>query len=78
MTGKLTLVPDDISHDTVEALEEMLVHARAGKLKGFAFVASMRRGHYIRNVAGDLRLNPTLARGMLCTLDDFLASQPHK
>lgn len=78
MTGKLTLVPDDISHDTVEALEELLAHARAGQLKGFAFVASLRRNHYIRNVAGDLRGNPTLARGMLCTLDDFLSQQPHR
>lgn len=74
----MKLVPDDLSPDTVAALTELLSDAKAGKVVGVGFVAMMRRRQYLVNVAGELRRNPTLARGMVASLDDYLAAQPHK
>lgn len=70
------LIPDDIASDVVGALQEMLEQAKAGKLKGLVFAATYRRNEYIVNVAGDARKNPTLARGMVAFLDDFLSTWP--
>jgi hypothetical protein len=72
----MRLVPDSISSDTVGALTEMLEQARSGELKSLVFIATYRRQEFIANWAGDIRRNPTLARGMIATLDDWIASQP--
>lgn len=74
----MKLVPDDFSPDTVAALSELLAQAKAGKVIGLGFIAMLKRRQYIVNVAGELRRNPTLARGMVASLDDYLAEQPHK
>lgn len=67
-----TLVKDPISHDTVEALELMLAQARRGHITGIAFAVMLKRGHYSVSVAGEAFSNPTLARGIVCVLDDEL------
>lgn len=67
------LVNDDISHETVEALEQLLAEARAGKILGFAYVAMRKRREFIGDAAGEAYRNPTFARGMVAALDDHLA-----
>lgn len=78
MIDKMKLMPDDISPDILQALKELMVDAKAGDLIGLGFIGMYRRSEYIVNVAGELRRNPTLARGMVASLDDYLAAQPHK
>lgn len=67
-----TLVKDHISHDTVEALEQMLANAQRGHITGIAFVVMLKRRRYLVNVAGEAISEPTIARGALCALDDEL------
>lgn len=78
MIDRMKLVPDDVSPDIVDALAQLLDGAKAGEIIGLGFVAVYKRREYIVNVAGELRRNPTLARGMVASLDDYLAEQPHK
>lgn len=66
------LVADQVSPDTVVALEELLAHAKKGQLIGVAFVAMYRRREYICNTTGEARRSPTFTRGMLKALDDKL------
>jgi hypothetical protein len=66
------LVPDSLSHDTVEALKELLLHAKTGRLIGVAFVAMYKNREYIANTAGEASRNPTFTRGMVAALDDAL------
>lgn len=68
------LVPDEISPDTIVALEELLAHARKGQLIGIAFVGMYRRREYICNTTGEARRSPTFTRGMLKALDDKLGA----
>jgi len=67
------LVPDTVSHDTVEALQMLLERAKAGEVLGVGYVALLRRRLYIANTAGEAHRNPTFTRGMLRALDDQLA-----
>lgn len=69
------LIPDNVSHDTVECLEQLLEHARAGEVIGIAFAAMLKRRGYIVNTAGEAHRNPTWARGMVCGLDDQLSGR---
>lgn len=78
MTDTMRLIPDDISPEIVDALGQLLDEAKAGEIVGLGFVAVYKRREYIVNVTGELRRNPTLARGMVASLDDYLAEQPHK
>lgn len=68
-------VPDTVSHDTVEALETLLDHARRGEVIGIAYAVMLRRRGYIANSAGEAYRNPTFARGMVAALDDQLAGR---
>lgn len=70
----LELAPRRASRDAIEALEDLLDAARAGKVIGVAYVALKPGGkdHYV-DAAGECRAHPTLTRGMLRTLDDALA-----
>lgn len=72
------LVPDNISHDTVEALSALLDAAKAGEITGIAFACTLRKMRYITNVAGTCYTNPTFARGMVAFLSDQLAGLVHK
>lgn len=71
------LVPDTTSHDTVEALEELLRGAREGEITGIAFACTLRKMRYITNVAGLCFKNPTFARGMVASLSDEIAGLVH-
>lgn len=72
MRKPFILMPDTISTDTVECLEQLLDAARRGQVIGLAFAAMLKRRHYIVNTAGEAHRNPTFARGMVSALDDQL------
>lgn len=71
------LVPDHISTDTVECLEQLLDGARRGQIIGLAFAAMLKRREYIVNTAGTAHDSPTFARGMVAALDDSLSNRIH-
>lgn len=73
MNPPFRLVPDSLSSDTVELLEQLLDEARRGRILGIAFVAMLKRREYIANTAGEAHRNPTFARGMVAALDDHLS-----
>lgn len=77
MKPPFQLVPDSVSKDTVECLEQLLVEARKGRIIGVAFVAALKKRAYIANTAGECHRNPTFARGMVATLDDHLSARVH-
>lgn len=72
------LVPDDLSKDTVEALEALLEGARNGDITGIAFACTLKKMRYITNVAGVCYRHPTFARGMVAALSDELATLVHR
>ena len=63
-----TLVRDAVSHDTIEALEQLLASAKSGQATGLVFGVMMKRRRYIVNSAGDARSDPTFALGMCSVL----------
>ena len=67
-----SLVRDNISHDTVEAMEQLLQSAQQGQTIGIIFGVMMRRRRFFVNCAGEARNDPTFARGMCNALDDEL------
>jgi len=71
------LIPDLLSHDSVEALETLLAYAKEGEVTGVAFVATLKKQRYITNVAGYCRRHPTHTRGMVAFLGDQLAGLVH-
>ena len=73
MKPPFVLVPDTVSHDTVECLEILLEQARRGQVIGIAYAAMLKKRAYITNSAGEAYRNPTFSRGMIATLDDQLA-----
>jgi hypothetical protein len=75
MKPPIVLVPDTISSDTVQCLQQLLKHARRGEIVGLGFVAMLKRRHYIANTAGQAHVDPTLTRGMLAALDDKLSQR---
>lgn len=75
MKTPFILVPDTISNDTVESLEQLLEHARRGEVIGLAFAAMLKRRGYIVNSSGEAFRNPTFSRGMLRALDDKLGQR---
>ena len=77
MIRPYTLIPDAVSHETIEALQQLLEQAKQGELVGLAFVALMKRRRYIVNTAGECRNDPTLTRGMVMALDDELHVMIH-
>ncbi len=64
----MTLVPNEISHDTVEALGELHRQAQAGEVTGLAYVAMRKRKGYLADTAGAAHRNPTYALGALMVL----------
>lgn len=69
------LVPDTISNDTVESLEQLLSAARRGEVIGVAFAAMLKKRGYIVNTSGEAFRNPTFTRGMVAALDDQLSGR---
>lgn len=70
-----TLVPDTISTDTVEALEQLLAGAREGKVIGLAFGVMLRDRLYYVNTAGEAHRNPGFSLQMTRMLDDQLVAR---
>jgi hypothetical protein len=75
MRAPFILVPDNISNETVESLEQLLTHARKGDIIGLAFAAMLKRRGFIVNSSGEAFRNPTFSRGMVSALDDKLAER---
>jgi hypothetical protein len=69
----LELLPDHVSHDTVECLVTLLERARAGEVTGIAYAVVLHRRRYVVDTAGAARRYPTFSRGMIHALDDKLA-----
>lgn len=74
MKPPFLLIPDTVSHDTVECLRVLLDQARRGQVIGIAYAVMLKKRAYITNTAGEAHRNPTFSRGMIATLDDQLAS----
>lgn len=75
MRPPYVLIPDALSHDTIQCLEAMLDEARSGELIGIAFGAIFKRRTYIVNSAGEAYRSPTFARGIVAALDDELSAR---
>lgn len=75
MKRPFQLVKDTLSADTVECLRQLLTQAEKGDLLGLAFGGILRRRGYIVNSCGELRRNPTFARGVIAALDDELGQR---
>jgi hypothetical protein len=71
------LVQSHISHDCVEACNDLLTAAKAGDVIGFGIVALLRRRRFIVDVCGEAARDPVLARGALRDLDDLLRDIAH-
>lgn len=69
------LVPDTVSHDTIECLESLLRQARRGQVIGLAYAAMLRKRAYVVNAAGEAYRNPTFSRGCVQALDDELGKR---
>lgn len=72
MRPPFRLVPDSLSHDTVEALQSLLDDAREGRIIGVAFCAMYKQRRFIVNTAGEAHRNPVFTRGMIACLNDTL------
>jgi hypothetical protein len=77
MDRPFTLVPDSISHDTIEALKALLRDAEKGEIIGLAFAVMYKGRDYIVNTAGEAHRSPTFTRGMVPALDDHLLTFAH-
>lgn len=62
------LVDDNISHETVEALQTLLDKAKRGDIIGLAFTVMNKQRSYNANTAGELHRNMTFAVGTLLVL----------
>jgi hypothetical protein len=71
------LVEEAISHDTIEALRELLKSAERGEVIGIAFAVMYKGRDYIVNTAGEAYRSPTFTRGMVQALDDHLMQRVH-
>lgn len=74
MSNTFVLVPDGISHNSVEAAKAILQGTEGGEIIGFIFglmfVGNGKK--YVVNATGEAYDSPTFARGMAAALDDFL------
>lgn len=67
------LVRDTISRDMEQFGQQMAEGIASGEITGIVFGAAIRGRRYIVNVAGTFARDPTLARGVVCAIDDELA-----
>lgn len=77
MKPPFTLVPDSISHDTLEATEQLrrLAAAKGRRLIGIAFVGMILGPEgrtCFTNAAGECYRQPMFARGLVDELNDAL------
>lgn len=67
-TKPFTLIQQDISHDTIEALEYLLYEARRGELIGLAYGAVLKGRDYFVHTTGEADRNPLLGLGIVNVL----------
>jgi hypothetical protein len=72
MKAPFRLIREEISHDTVECLDQLREMAQRGELIGIAFVAMRKGRNFLAHATGETYRNPTFTRGMLRDLDDSL------
>lgn len=63
-----TLVQNDVSKDSVEALEFLLQEAKSGRLIGLAYGAMFKRKDCIVDTAGEAHTNPLFAISVIFML----------
>jgi hypothetical protein len=68
----MRLVPDNLSHETIECTGQLHEFSRRGEVLGVAFVAIIKGRRFIRNAAGECIRDPSRTRGLVAYLDDFL------
>jgi hypothetical protein len=71
-TVKPFLVPPRVDKNCVDTLRELLEQAEAGEIIGYAIAVMYRTRSYYVDALGEADKNPTFARGMIRSLDDFL------
>lgn len=69
----LFLVRSSVSPETVDALNHLLLEAKAGRIVGIAYAAIHPGYAYSAGVAGETKRIPTFTRGIVNVLDDELA-----
>lgn len=65
---RFRLVPDNISTETVQCLQELLDDAEQGEIIGIAFTALYRGKECIVNAAGEAYLSPLFTLGPVSML----------
>lgn len=73
MRRPFSIVREQVSHDSVEALEFLLHEAKRGELIGIAYGAMMKKRACIVDTAGEAYRNPLFALGVVCMLSDDIA-----
>lgn len=76
MGNVVRLVPPAVSKDTLEMLGAALEGAKRDGAIGGLLVIFYAGRHYVLDAAGIAKDDPDYARGMLCRLDDKLATLP--
>lgn len=71
------LVPAEISHETVAALDELLDQARRGEVIGIAYAVMCKGRDYFVDTAGEAHRSPTFALGMVQVLNLEVARRAH-
>lgn len=71
------LIEDPVSHDMVEALEQMLQAARSGEGLGLIAGMMIKRRRFFVICVGEAERDPTFARGMCAALDDEIKTHVH-
>lgn len=69
------LIADGLSHDTIEALEQILAAARRGEVIGIAFGVMLKSRRFYVNTAGEAHRNPGFSLQMARMLDDQLVQR---
>lgn len=67
------LVLDQVSTNTVEALEYLLEGAKRGEVVGLAYAVIIKGRRFAVDCAGEACSNPLLARAVVAVLDDHLS-----
>lgn len=75
MRPPFILIPDQVSHDTLTALKQLMDGVKRGEVIGLAYAAALKRRAYIVNTTGECHRNPTWSRGIICALDDQLSGR---
>lgn len=73
--GRLQAVQNELSHDTIECLEHLLIEAKQGRVIGLAFVAIKPRREGFTHLCGAASRDRVVTRGLVSDLDDDLRKE---